>query len=386
MVDPIESLPFETIVQIFRQLSTPDVAISASTSRNWRNKLLSDPDINKVIDMSKLTESLEQDELIDLVHRLLSNSTHESRQVSRELHLSIDSFWYDFSSSKDDSDLEDDNFFILFDVISSAAQGKLGKIFLITDPDLSTWEGHTLNHVGNAILRAALILKTPTLKQVHFSVPFPLSVETSSASDLIFSVQRKVDENVDPALEYDVDSCRTFLEGIFDLTGGRIKSLKLDLLPCLGIEADNEQDGPRTLYQELSKSSSTMEKLEMRVDGNAAGQIFELVAGFSNLSHLELEIPNSREDDGDLGGITFISAPKRLPSFRLVYFGLDTCWKRELESVDWLVDCDWRDLKTFSLSLNPFGPGLAARTQKRLRVNGSCINDQFLHPRSFEVT
>lgn len=90
MVDPISVLPFETITKIFALLSTPNLAISGSTSREWRTQILTDPIINRVIDLKG--SPLNEKETIELVDRLVSLSNHPDLQIGKELHLGVGCF------------------------------------------------------------------------------------------------------------------------------------------------------------------------------------------------------------------------------------------------------------------------------------------------------
>lgn len=355
MVDPINSFPFETIIEIFSRLSTPDLAISTSISRDWRRRLLTDPEINRVIDLEGLDEWMDQDEMIALIHRLCSNSAPSSRGPLKEIKINVNRFWEQFekylSSTEERTDLTslmkatDYKFFVLVCAISLATKGKLGKISFNVDRGLVGGFDQAGNTDGLLVQSAQILLSCPPdnqLREIRFCVPFPIEVKARGKL-CHFSVE---DSSDDCCSHYNSISCKRFLQDLVKLTSGGLIKLKLDTdsFQDLGF-GFGEENELEELYQEIENSTDSLEEINLAFrSSNLPDQLFNLVTSCPKLSVLSLRY---------LAGASFfpLGTVESAPSFDLKHLTLSVLHSYETEEMDWLASWVGPRLESFSFSL-----------------------------------
>jgi len=287
MVDPISVLPFETITKIFALLSTPNLAISGSTSREWRSQILTDPIINKVIDLKGL--SLNAKETVELVDRIVSLSTDPDLQVGKELHLDL-RYFCKAMVNYDEIPSDDVNTYAsLLKTISSATKGQLSKLFLHISEGVISPEALT-----TVMMETAGVFDGPLFKEIHWVVPFPMSATSKNATNSrVFSVEK----SFHLFSRTEASTFRTFLRDIVQFTGRGLTKLSIDLT-CLEFNSSEEDLGK--ILNEFQKSQKSMQDLDIVVPLQSASEVFQMVASFSHLSSLHLEVRQGRLEPSTL--------------------------------------------------------------------------------------
>lgn len=363
MVDPIESLPFEVIVQIFSLLSTPDISISASTNKKWRNVVLTDPVINKVIDLKDLR--LSEDEIIRLVRRLFSISTHPEQNVKRALHLNLDSFWrvfLDFYKVNDQplSALSlmketDSKYVELIEEISST-RNRLTKLFIHINKEMSL--GNRNSFLTGSIIDTLWHLDSSEkslINEVRFSIPFPISVQAERKDQdgktaKLFSIGNVCKEPLDDySKNFDSVTCKYVLQDAVTFTaGGGLIELTLNMTRfATHLSPVQNREDDRSLFLEIEKSRETLECLNLKFDSmRSLSDVFDLIVNLPSLTLLEFSLASEEENlwlDSPV--------PKQTPVFHLGSLQIWS-WESETEKLDWLVDWVGPDLKEFTLYLS----------------------------------
>lgn len=189
MTDPIQSLPFDLIAPTFSSFSTPQLALLASVSQDWRRILQSDPSLTLLVDLTNLEPPLGEMEMIKVVHRLSSLSTHSKN----ELRLDLSSFWINFyalasvRSNVQGKIMESrpNGYISLLSTIQMATKGRLDKLFLVIPRDQivsRTFSGCYEDGFRNALIEGWAELSTSMdhLREVHFQIPCRFSLDAGA--------------------------------------------------------------------------------------------------------------------------------------------------------------------------------------------------------------
>lgn len=337
MVDPLIKFDPETVVKIFSLLSNPDIAISASTSRGWRNQILTDPIINKVIDLSGL--SLNEEKTIELVNHLVSLSSHEDRKVGKEIHLDLSPFWdklfpHDEGSWTVPVMKMSFNYSALLDAISSSTKGQLSKICLqINEREVDQLVMYS--QVEELVIKSTNILDDPFLKEIHWSTPFRFTAV--SKGQKVFSInQTERSSN-----SYCIFNYKSFLQSMNAFTSGGLIKLIINVSDLFNPNYGEEFKG---FCDEVWRSKSTLEELRMTFSPIVAPHMFDLVEGMDRLSSLRLKVERTT------GRGFQVVPPRGCSSFHLkkLVLELSSC----PNEMGWIMDWVGKTLETLQLSLS----------------------------------
>lgn len=298
MADPISKLPKEMIVKLFSLLTTPEIARSAATSREWRSQILPDPLINHVLDFGYLRKRLSEDEILEIVPRLAQVSTHENVEIGKEIILDLTAFWKRFGEYIESSGsgfnfeglmrFTEWKYVRLITAISLTTKGKLRKLVLTSVPDFSSQWCKNSGLLGSLLLHTADLWGSPRgnlPKQLVFSVPFPLTLRSRGEKVVL-----EVYDTSEGSSFYRSSQCTEFLQDVFQLTKSGLQTLAINLTSFTDLQSITELSMPdiHRLDQTLQKSKDTMEELTITFFSDLSPFFFNSVVNFPSLSHLTI--------------------------------------------------------------------------------------------------
>lgn len=196
---------------------------------------------------------------------------------------------------------------------------------------------------GDLLVQSALMLngKENLLKEIHFRVPFPISLVAKG--DKTFSVTKTTYDQCDWSLE----SCRSFLKSVVGFIGGQggLLSLQLDLTESLASQEDDDDEQVLHFCQEVQVSRITIEMLDLVFNSDTnPNTIMDLVTALSSLTSLKVEY--YQKEDGEQ-----MISPRWLPSFNLKVLDLEFKGVK-FERWDWLTSWCSNALETFNLAFD----------------------------------
>lgn len=340
MVDPVNLINPFLLSYIFSNLSTPELTLLAGVSHGWRLQIQRDSILNRVIDLTKLDRPLTELQTIRIIHRLALLSTHPNN----EIHLNLTCFWQSFQDAVDTSKLSIIDFdslmqatsfryISLITAISLATRGNLKRLRIkVNDEfDSKNWAAF-----GEAILRGVWELDSmmDNLREIVFEMPFPISLSSGGEGGKKLQVIYAVTMH-DP-VHFRPQDCQLLLQRVVDFTGKGLTQLCLTTDSLVNLEEEDlsleetqaQIKASEKVFEEIQKSSSTLEELELDIGaGYPLQSILQLLVRCPKLNSLKFRYYDDEESTTKRLVFPQDPGPSHIKSLKLVLMCLEVDWE-----------------------------------------------------------
>ena len=157
----------------------------------------------------------------------------------------------------------------LIEELCAASEGKIGKFSVHAKPDSSECRySKNQSPLSQVVLEGALLLQelTEDLREVSFTIPFPISVVSQGKEERRFSVIKDRWR----ILRWNSLECKNFIAKMNKFTGGSLSKLSLSIGDLINSELEEKEveeeiEDLLELCEELEASKDTLVDLQLGI-------------------------------------------------------------------------------------------------------------------------
>lgn len=250
LVDPKDGLLPELFAHSLSFLPPTSIASSNAVDKSWRNIILANPILHQEIDLLRLGEGSNIDQVIDHFARLSALALQKLVKVS----LNLSCFWDDFEENHKGKGPASTGLSLLFQILLNSNE-TIRELNI--EIDVTTFE-------DSSPLLLILLKQLPlftNLRKIEIEAPFPMylkargQVEESRSLEITNNHSRRL-------LSEDLSQLPTLLEHVHEISGEGFTEVWFCAPPYPGSQASSSLDQPQFLNK-LSVSATTIRILDL---------------------------------------------------------------------------------------------------------------------------
>lgn len=338
MTDPVEVFPSEVLSPLFSLFNNQELQILSSISKSWRNQILTDVIIHRILDLTEIKRNLSEDEIIEIVKRLASLSSYPRN----EIRLLLQPFWKTFEKLLTSDTTSDqwsgqmkaifNKFGSLLSAIASSTKGKLSGLHLSLGSSQAP-KGGSAAIFASAILERVFTLAKlmKELDSISLKVPLPVSLDSEGKNG---SKRFRIigDENDGGEASWRFVPFMALIRRTIDFTGFGLTGLGIDLdrFPCLPT-GQIDFDAVEKIFKQVNASSSVLRALTLYglESADVSQHALDIVSKCPNLSSLTLLLKGDPNQQKQLV-FTKHSSTSSLVKLNITLYRLNLDWNSSL--------------------------------------------------------